>query len=415
MAEPVIDASEQRPQKRRKRSSSTPAAPRSSQPSTQLQSRRRSRSRVGSPTADAEYVRPSRVSARLARKIHPFINSRSSDIYMHLADPDGAGNLLSEPPAGSVMSSTSNEMVGSQSAKQPRGRRRKVVDLVDENAKKHFMEEWARMRQSQGTFPLTGIDKNACFSQMLLRDTRKGGESVSSMQAETITRRNTPDPDLVRDEATTIINIPQPQETILDVSQKGSISAQVDFGNAFPAGTDASGRQLDHKGSVLPSDSGNEQPIVPGVDMGVPSTSIPDLHLDEVSPSDELASVPEIAYLLQCSETSQETLSAPPSREDSVHVRHRKLTNLPNEQVEAVGLNNPSKDSRSVIFPQTSSFDNSSIHLDSDQEFYMLDIPEIFTLPWVPVASHLYVPPSLGKLISGKQRSCHLGIDFIYP
>ncbi|KAG8219924.1 hypothetical protein J3R82DRAFT_919 [Butyriboletus roseoflavus] len=234
MAEPIADTSEQRPQKRRKRSSSTPAAPRSSQLSAQLQSRRRSQSRVGSPTADAN--RPSRVSARLARKIHPFINSRSSDIYMHLADPDDARNLLNEPPAGSVMLSTPNDMVGPQ----PRGRRRKFVDLADENAKKHFMEEWARLRQSQGALPLSGIDENACFSQMLLRDTRKGDESVSSMQLEVVPRRNTPDADLVRNEATSITNITPSQETILDVSPRDSFSTQMDF-ETLPAGTDASG------------------------------------------------------------------------------------------------------------------------------------------------------------------------------
>ena len=80
------------------------------------------------------------------------------------------------------------------------------------------------------------------------------------------------------------------------------------------------------------------------------------------------------------------------------------LTKFPeNEQAEAESLNNLSEDSPSVTLPETYPFDTTSIHLDFDEEFYMLDIPEIFTLPWEPVSSHLYVPPSLGKLISGKQ------------
>lgn len=421
MAEPIAYPREQRPLKRRKRSTSTSAAPSLSQLSTQLvQSRRRSRSRVGSPTADVKYAPPLRVSARLACKTHPFISSRSPDIYTHLAGPDGAGKLLSEPPTGSVISSTSDEMIGSQSVtqsvKQPRGRRRKAVDLADENAKKDLMEEWARMRQSQGTLPLSGIDENACFSQMLLRDARKGDESVSSMQLEVITRRNSLDADLVRKETTTIINIPQSQETMLDVSPRDSFSTQVDFENALPVGTDTSGKQLNHKGSVLPSDGVTGQPIVPGVDMEAPSTSIPGPHMGQVSSSDELADVrAHHLDLLQCSGSSPSTLSASPSREDSVHIRHMKVTELPiNDQAEPRSLDNPSKDSHSVTPSQTSSID-SDIDLDSDEEFYMLDIPEIFTLPWVPVpvASQLYVPPSLGKLISGKQCSWHLGIDFI--
>lgn len=353
-----------------------------------------------------EYALPTRISARLARKIHPFINRRSSDIYTHLAGPDGAGNLLSEPPAGSVILSTPNEMVGSHSVKQPRGRRRKVVDLTDENAKRDLMEEWARMRQSQGTLPLLGINEDACFSQMLLRDTRKGGESVSSsIQLEAITQRNSPDADLVRNETTTIINISQSQETIVNVSPWGSFSTRMEFENALPAGADASGKKLGHKGSVLPSDGGTDQSIVPGVDMEAPSTSSPDPHVGQAPPSDGLAGVR--AYhldLLQPSGSSPPTFSISPSREDSVHSRHTKLTELPvTEQAEAMSLSSPSKDNRSVTFSQTASLDSSSIHLDSDEEFYMLDIPEVFTLPWVPVASHLYVPPSLGKLVSGKQ------------
>ena len=388
MAVPIADAIEQRPQKRQKRSSSTPAAPRPPQLPAQLQSRRRSRSRVGSLTTNVEHVLPTRVSTRLARKIHSFIDSRSADIYTHLAGPDGAGNLLTEPSTGSVILPTPNAMAGSQSVEKPRGRRRRVVNLTDENAKKDLMEEWARMRQSQGTLPLLGMDENACFSQMLLRDTRKGERSVSSVQLETITRRHTPDPELTNS-----------QETILDDSRRCYFSTRTDSENALPAGTN--GKELDHIGSVLPSGGGTEQPIVSSVDIEAPLTSIPDPYMDEGSPSDELVGVPGTTHnhdLLQYLGSSPPTHSVSPLRGDSVVIM------LPiNEQAEAVSLNNPSKDRHPVTFSQTYSFENNSIHLDSNEEFYMLDIPEIFTLPWEPVTPHLYVPPSLGKLISGMQ------------
>jgi hypothetical protein len=407
VAEQIGDTSEQRPRKRRKRSSSTPAAPRSSQLSTQLQSRRRSRSRVGSPSTDVEYVRPSRVSARLSRKIHPFFNSRSSDIYTHLADPDGAGSLLSAPPASSITLSTPNETVGSQSVKKSRGRRRKIADLTDENARRELMEEWARMRQSQGSLPLSGINENACFSQPLLHGNRKDDESVSSVQLEAKPRRSSADADLVTSQTTTIVSISQSQETILDVSLRSSSPTQMDFENALPVGTDAPGKKLDHKDSVLPSDGGTEHPIVPSMGIEAPSISILDSHVDEESPTGEPSSPPETAHhldLLQCPGLSSPSLPASSSREDSVHIRHTKSTKLPeNEQAEATSLSNSPKDSPSVTFPEPCPSDTGSIHLDSDEEFYMLDIPEIFTSPWVPVSSHLYVPPSLGKLISGKQ------------
>ena len=378
VAERTADANEQRPRKRHKRSSSTPAAPRPSQLSAQLQSRRRTRSRAGSPTTDVENIPRSRVSARLLRKIHPFLDGRSSDIYMHLADPDGKGNLLSEPPAGSVVLSTPNEMVGSQSVKRSRGRRRNTVDLTNENTKRDLMEEWARMRQSQGALSLSGINGNTCFSQMLLHDNRKGDGSDSPIHLETITRRNSLDPDLVGSQ-TTIVSISQSQETTLDVSPKGSSSIRMDFENALPVGTDASGKNLDLKDLVLPSDGGTEQTIL-------------DSHVDEDSLGE-----------LQYPESTLPSLPASPSREDAVHTRHAELTKFPvNEQAEPESLDNPPKESHPVSFLQTFPFGTGSIHLDSDEEFYMLDIPEVFTLPWVPVSSHLYVPPGLGKLISGK-------------
>ena len=403
VAEQIADGSEERPRKRRKRSSSTPAAPRSSQLSTQLQSRRRSRSRVGSPTMDVEHVLPSRVSARLSRKIHPFFNSRNSDIYTHLADPDGAGNLLGAPPAGSIPLSTPNEMVGPQSVKKTRGRRRKTTDLADENAKRKLIEEWARMRQSQGSLPLSGINENACFNQTPLHENRKDDGSVSSVRLDALTQRSSPDADLATSQTTTIVDISQSHETIVDISLQGSSLARMDFENALPMGTDTPGKKPDHKGSVLSSDGGIEHPIVPRLGIGAPSTSILESHVDEESPTGKSAGAPKIAHhpdSLECPGLSFPSLPASSSREDFVHM----LTKFPeNEQAEAESLNNLPEDSPSVTLPETYPFDTTSIHLDFDEEFYMLDIPEIFTLPWEPVSSHLYVPPSLGKLISGKQ------------
>ena len=348
-----------------------------------------------------ENVPRSRV-ARLSRKIHSFIDSRNSDIYTHLADPGGAGNLLSGPPTGSVVLSTPNEVIGSQSIKRGRGRRRNTVDLTDENTKKDLMEEWARMRQSQGALPPLGINERACFSQTLLHDSRKGDVSVSSVQLEAITRGNSLD---LSKSQTAITNNLQSQGTILDVSLGGSSSTRLDIENSLSVRTDTPGKKLDHKDSV-PPDDGTEQPVVSSVGNETPSTSIPDTHMDEESPSDELADVPETTYhldLVQCPGSNPPPLSAPPPRKDSVHIRHTESTKLSiNEQAEAASSNSPPKESRSVTFPQTYPTATGNIHLDSDEEFYMLDIPEIFTLPWVPVSSHLYVPCGLGKLVSGK-------------
>ncbi|KAG6381324.1 hypothetical protein JVT61DRAFT_5734 [Boletus reticuloceps] len=381
VAEQIAVTNEQRPRKRHKRSSSTPPAPRSSQLSTRLQSRRR-RSRFGSPTTDVEYVPSSRVSARLSRKIQPFMINRSSDIYTHLAGPDGAGNLLNEPPAGSTISSTPNDTVGSQSTKRPRGRPRRVTDLTDQNAKRDLIEEWARMRQSQGTPPLSGLNQNTRLSQTLLHENRDGDNPASSMQPETITQRSTSDTDLVSQTATTI-GISRSQGTKPDVSLPGLSLTQTDFKNALPVA---------------------EQPIVPNLGVGAPSTSALDSHIDEDSPSSRPAGDPEVVYhpeLSQCSGFSPPPLSALPSREGSIHIRHAKSTKSPiNEQADP----DPPKHSHPVTFSPTYSLDTGNIYLDSDEEFYMLDIPEVFALPWVPVSSHLYVPPSLGKLVSGMRE-----------
>ena len=390
---PIVDASERRPKKRQRRSLSTPAAPRPPQPLGQRQSRRRSRSRAGSPTTDVEYAPPPRASTRLARRIHSFIHSRSSDIYTHLAarGPDGAGTLLSESSAGSVILSAPNETVDSEMIQRPRGRRRKVVDLTEENAKKNLMEEWARMRQFQGILPLSGIDENASFGQTGLRDSRKGDGPASSVQLEATARKHTPDPEL---------RLLESQATSLDDFRGYSLSHPVDSENTLHAATDE--KKIDHIGSMLPSDDRTKQPLVSSVDTEAPSTSISDAHRNEDSPSDKLARAPGTALnldpLQQYSDSSPPTFSLSPSRNDSV-IAELSI----DEQAEVVSLSNPSADSHSVAFSQTYSLDNSSIRPDSNDEFYMLDIPEIFTLPWEPVNSRLYVPPGLGKLVSGTQ------------
>lgn len=392
-AEQVADPGEQRPQKRRKRSTSTPAAPRSSQLSTR---HRHSRSRVGSPLTDVEHVPPLRVSARLSRRIHPCFDSLNSDIYTHLADPDEAGNLLSERP---VVSSTPNGFVGSQSVQRSRGRRRKIPDFTDENAKKDLMEKWTQMRQSRGALSLSGINKSASFSQMPLHENKKAGDgSVSSVQLEAIAQTDT---NMAKSQTTTVINISQSQEPILDVCLWDASSTRAGSENALPMDTDALEEKSDSK---LLSDGRIEQPII--LSSGSePSISNLDTHTDKDFPSDELAAVPETTHhpdWLQSSEFPPSSLSASPFREDSIPNGHTKLTNLSiNEQAEAVSLNIPPKDAHLVSLGANPS-DTGNIHLDSDEEFHLLDIPEIFTLPWVPVSSHLYVPPNLGKLVSGK-------------
>lgn len=350
-----------------------------------------------------ENVPRSRV-ARLSRKIHPFIDSRRLDIYTHLADPDGAGSLLSGTP-GSVTLSTPHEMIGSQSIKRSRGRRRNTLDLTDENTKKDLMEEWARMRQSQGALPPLGIDENICFGQMLLHDNRKGDGSVSSVQLEAMTRGNSSTLHLSKSQ-TAITNILQSQGTILEVSPGGSSSTQLDIENSLLVRTDISEEKLDHKDSALP-DGGTKRPVVRSVGNETTSASIPDTHMDEESPSDDLAGVPETTChsdLVQSPRSNPPPLSAPPLRRDSsAHTRHTELTKLfVNERAEAESSNSPPKESRSVTFSRTYPIVTGNIHLDSDEEFYMLDIPEVFTLPWVPVSPHLYVPRGLGKLVSGK-------------
>lgn len=316
---------------------------------------------MDSPT-DVEGVPPARVSTRLARKIHSFVNGRSSDIYTHLAGPDGAGNLLSRPPAVSVTLTTPNVTVGSPSVQKPKRRRRKVIDLTDENAKRDLMEEWAQMRQSQSTLPLSGVDENACC-QMPLRNTLKVDGTTSSVPLEAMTQKHTHGPELMKS-----------QVTMHDTSHRDSFSTRPDSDNRL------NGTKPDHVGSaVLPSGK-TKQSI-----LQAPSASVPDPYMCESSPNDKLADVPGAVHnLLRYPASSPPTLPVSRLQEDSV------VTDMP--------INERAEGSCSVT-----SFDNTSTYLAPDQEFYMLDIPEVFTLPWEPVASCLYVPPSLGKLISGMQ------------
>lgn len=88
-----------------------------------------------------------RMSARLAKKIHPFILTKSRDIYPYLASKDSLDSVESmREEHGGTGSST----LAASTLKKKKGPLRNI-NLADDSAKAALMEEWANLRMSQGT------------------------------------------------------------------------------------------------------------------------------------------------------------------------------------------------------------------------------------------------------------------------
>ncbi|KAG1885756.1 hypothetical protein F4604DRAFT_121758 [Suillus subluteus] len=88
-----------------------------------------------------------RMSARLAKKIHPFILTKSRDIYPYLASKDSLDSVESfREDHGGAGSST----LAAPTLKKKKGPLRNI-NLADDSAKAALMEEWANLRKSQGT------------------------------------------------------------------------------------------------------------------------------------------------------------------------------------------------------------------------------------------------------------------------
>lgn len=88
-----------------------------------------------------------RMSSRLAKKIHPFIPTKSPDIYPYLASKaslDSTESLREEH--GGAGSSTPSASTLKKKMGSPRN-----INLADDGAKAALMEEWANLRMSQGT------------------------------------------------------------------------------------------------------------------------------------------------------------------------------------------------------------------------------------------------------------------------
>ncbi|KIK95379.1 hypothetical protein PAXRUDRAFT_11475 [Paxillus rubicundulus Ve08.2h10] len=407
------DAKNKPPRRKRKRSASPLPTPKSPQITTQPGPRGRAQIRAASsPTVviTPEYVPPSRISARLARKAHPFIRNRSSDIYTHLADPNVTGHLPSKPPVGSIMLTTpSMESVShSKLVKKPKGRPKKFVDLADEKTKEALMEEWARMRRSQGALLEKGEQDRGTGAKQTY-GSQENERFALSGQAEAETQRHSLDPEVSGNQVTTTNKNAQVRETLVNVSTGRRLSTQPDFGNVESCKPSPLVRP---KSPYLPSGGGDEQPILPESDIQPLSITISNPHV-HTSPTGGRISAPELLWeettprhsvlLCECTGPSLFVPSVPPSPEDYTNGRPAKS---PGEtQAEATNLEHRRHDSPVTPFPPTRAVtDSNGPNFDYEEEFRMLEVPEILTLPWEPVASHIYVPPALGHLIAGMKR-----------
>ncbi|KAH7883717.1 hypothetical protein F5I97DRAFT_1929963 [Phlebopus sp. FC_14] len=328
-------------------------------------------------------VARARKSARLARRIHSRINPCNPDIYEHLADPSGSGALLSEPFGPSTNVSSASLLAALTSdKKKPKGPPKRPLDLGDDGTRIALMEEWARIRMSQGMLP--------------------GASELVQVMQTSPSSHNHPE----GRGATPLSSGPE-------VACQGNSRMQTWHSQNFCVGNprqylDLSSHESDT--TLHPGDSHANSPT--NIVYSEPQTSTegsqhlePQFVIDRSAISEEEVVLLTAEQPLVLGERAQ--LSAAPS-DFAAHNGCMSDAGGPPTKKEDVGADRPAP-SGSVIYPQLNGSDhsfqrNGNGDMNFDAEFHMLDLHDILTLPWEPLTSQIYVPPSLGQLIAGMKR-----------
>jgi hypothetical protein len=351
-----------------------------------------------------------RMSARLAKKIHPFIVTKSRDIYPYLASQDSldSAESLREEHDG-----TGNSTLSASHLKKNIGPARSI-SLADEAA---LMEEWANLRMSQGT---------------LLSSTSASRDRTPQLSSNRGSQEPCNEAEIPTGEVA-VPNTPQPvpaKNHIEHTYPRPSVSLSDQVAEPLP---DTPAMNESPFTSPLPQAEGLAlYNSLSDCDLRYPSSSPENIHpaIEDMAPSQDISegttetiaqashipvtgSLEVVDQPLQLLATDSEiaplhTSNSPILPELGILPETTILTSpaAPAKPQDSLARASPSVDIQLVVSSQA---DIEDVVLG----FHMLDLHEVLS-PWVPAspaAPSIYVPPAVQHLITGIYHSC---IDLIW-
>ncbi|KAG1783806.1 hypothetical protein EV702DRAFT_1055598 [Suillus placidus] len=356
-----------------------------------------------------------RMSARLAKKIHPFILTKSRDIYPYLASKDSLdlAESLREDHSGTGSSRPSASIL-----KKKKGPPRNI-NLADDAAKAALMEEWANIRMSQGT---------------LLLSTSASRDTTPHLSSNRGSKESCNEAEILSGE-------------VVEPNEPHSIPANDHIEHPYPRPSGSLSNQVDEplSDSVMPAT--NESlftPPLPQAEVLAPHNSLSDddLRYPSSSPENVHPAIEDMAPSQYVNEGTTETIAqasctpvvgslevvnqplrllATDSEIMTLHPASSPM--LPKLDILLETTISASPQAAAPVKPEDSSARASPSAVDiqlvvssqTDIEdvvlgFHMLDLHEVLS-PWVPAspaAPSIYVPPAVQHLIAAMNRQLEI-------
>ncbi|KAG1881814.1 hypothetical protein C8R48DRAFT_766791 [Suillus tomentosus] len=350
---------------------------------------------------------PPRMSSRLAEKIHPFILTKSRDIYPYLASKDSLDSTESlREEYGGTGSSTPSASTLKKKMGSPRN-----INLADDGTKAALMEEWANLRMSQGTL-LSSMNASKDTTTHLSSN-RGSQEPCNEAQipsgevAEPNNPHPTPTNDHVEHPSCSLSN--QVAEPLPDSDAPATnellFTPPLPLGEEFTLHNSLSDCDLRYPSSSPENVHAAIEGTAPSqyVNEGTTET------IAQASHTPVIDSLEVVDQPLQLLATDSKTVALHPPSSPILS----KLDILPETTIsagpaasvkpaESSGRASP-VDIQLVVSPQA---DIDDIVLD----FHMLDLHEVLS-PWVPMspaAPSVYVPPAVQHLIAAMNRQLEI-------
>ncbi|KAH7931140.1 hypothetical protein BV22DRAFT_1027902 [Leucogyrophana mollusca] len=381
---------------------------------------------MGTPESSVDSALPSRASARLASKNHPYIRTRTSDIYSYLA-VENAGVASQDTSVSEFPPS------GSQPAKKARGRPPKL-NLDDPQTKAKLMKAWAQSRLLQGSPALSqpvgssGVLAREAIGVKLPQELDPP-EPTGAAPASTVSAIVKSAPTLEASEAASSSPAAHPSELdsmVVDKPSPGSSVASHSPTRVSVPPSPQDSPVLRYPSLPAPSRPNVEDRVSASEEESSFSMMLPTQEIDREQEQDGPAPSPRAIVLAEppfitegggdpfsCG-LSSPTADTPPTNLLNRIQGDGLLSDLPNpvhhvkDRVEDL----PNNFLYITAPPFTHSPTSPLINLvEHTGEFQMLDVPEAVALPWVPLesgTSHIYVPPGIHQLIASMKRELEL-------
>ncbi|KAG2077162.1 hypothetical protein BDR04DRAFT_650590 [Suillus decipiens] len=352
------------------------------------------------------------MSARLAEKVHPFILTKSRDIYPFLASKDSLRFAESSREeyggTGSSTHSTSTLKKKKKKKVPPRN-----INLADDAAKTALMEEWANFRMSQGTL-LSGTSAGEDTTPQLSSDCRsQEPHNTAEIPSSEVVEPNTSHPAPASDHIEHTYSRPSssPSNQLAEPLPDSDIPVTHEpLSTSLPQA----------KGSVSHNNLSD-------YDLRYPSSSPENIHsmIEDMAPLQHvneettdtmvqashtllIGSLEVVDQPLQLLATDSKTVALHPQSSpilSKLDILPEKMNSAsPGAPVEPKDCLAGTSSAVDMQFVVSSQADIEDVVLG----FHMLDLHEVLS-PWVPVSPampSIYVPPAVQHLFAGTYPSC---------